>query len=102
MGRAEIDHASDRLTKAEVGRSKAESDVTKLTKSIATHEAALANLQDEVKRQTSTGKQSKAEIDEAREAAERAQGQLEDSSEKLGDIKSRLDERLSEMNKFKA
>ena len=46
--RGMIDHANDRLTKAEVGRSKAEKDVEKLDKALKKNQAALEEVEAEL------------------------------------------------------
>lgn len=99
--KAQIDLATDRLTKAEVGKAKSEKDAKKLAKSIETSTAAVetteAELQ-ELQEQIETGT---SDSDAVRQMVEKSQDALAESREALAEMKESLDEKVDIMTQFR-
>lgn len=95
------DHANDQLTRAEVGCHKAEKDLAKLERAIASNEEALEILQEEVAALDKTHREKRAGLDVIRREVEKAVAFLEEKSEELGELKALLDEKQADMNKFR-
>jgi structural maintenance of chromosome 4 len=98
--KAMVEHANNRLTKAEVGRAKAERDTSKhdktLQKAIAeleVLEGELSDLEGKVNGNSSETEAMKDTVDQARMA-------LEEQKDRLQDIQERRKEKLKIMNVF--
>lgn len=96
------DHANDQLTKAEVGRAKAEKDLVKLEKALKNNSAALADLEEELAILEKSIREKAAGLDHLRKNVDEAKSVLEDKSEELAEMKALLDEKNADMNKFRA
>lgn len=96
------EHASDQLTKAEVGRAKAEKDLQKLEKALKTNGDASEELEEELAILEKTIREKSNALNMVRKKVETAQGLLEEKSEELAAIKADLDEKQGDMNKFRA
>lgn len=97
-----IDHANDRLTKAEVAKSKAERDVVKLEKALGKNRGDLDGLEAEVEELEEKMGSNEAEAEAMRQGAEQARFALEEQKESLDAIAEQLAERMKVINEFKA
>ena len=96
------DHANDQLTKAEVGRAKAEKDLAKLEKAVKQNSQELEELEEDLKTLEKSIKEKTAAVEHVRRKVEEARGVLEEKSDELAEMKALLDEKLADMNKFRA
>ena len=96
------DHANDQLTKAEVGRAKAEKDLGKLEKNLKTNGQAAEELDDDLTALEKAIRTNSNSLHTLRKQVETAQALLEEKSEELAAIKADLDEKQADMNKFRA
>lgn len=96
------DHANDQLTKAEVGRNKAEKDLAKLTKSIESNTASLEEVEEDLAGLEKKIREKTSALQHIRKTVEEAKDVLEEKSGELAEAKEVLDEKVAYMNKFKA
>lgn len=96
------DHAGDQLTKAEVGKNKAEKDLVKLEKALKTNGLALEEVEEELAALEKSIREKTAGLESVRRNVEEAKAVLEEKSEELAELKALLDEKQAEMNKFRA
>ena len=100
--KSQIDHSSDRLTKAEVGKAKSEKDATKLEKAIKANEESLAACEEEAEELNKLNSDGAKDSELVRRKVEEAQELLAEKTEELKEMKSRLDEQLEVMIQFRA
>lgn len=96
-----IDLANDQITKAEVGRAKAEKDVEKYGHSIEHAETQLGEMKAEVDELDSVLATCQEDMNGVREKVEMAQGIAEQHSDELEEMKAELDEKQVLINKFR-
>ena len=96
------EHAGNQLTKAEVGRAKAEKDLAKLEKSLQSNGLTLEELEVELAALEKSIREKTAALEHVRRKVEEAKGVLEEKSEELKEMKELLDEKQADMNKFRA
>lgn len=99
--KAQIDHASDRLTKSEVGRAKSEKDAAKLTKSIESNEVAFKLAEGELEQLSEQIKNGAEASDTVRKAVEQAQDILSGKRDDLAEMKKDLDEKVAIITQFR-
>jgi structural maintenance of chromosome 4 len=97
-----IDHTTDRLTKAEVGRTKAEKDSAKLEKALSSEKLTLETLDDELAELDHSMKENAAASELVRKEVEKATEVLVDKKEELAEMKGVLDEKLAIISRFRA
>ncbi|KAG8974695.1 hypothetical protein FRB90_009718, partial [Tulasnella sp. 427] len=96
-----MDLANDQITKAEVGKAKAEKDVEKYTHSIDAAEAQLEEMKAEIDELDNVLASCQEDINGVREKVNMAQEAAEKHSNDLEDMKSELDEKQASINKFR-
>lgn len=96
------EHANGQLTKAEVGKNKAEKDLVKLEKALKTNGLALEEIEEELAALEKSIREKTAGLESVRRNVEEAKAVLEEKSEELAELKALLDEKQTEMNKFRA
>lgn len=96
------DHTNDQLTKAEVGRAKAERDMVKLDKAIKVNTIALEEIEEELAALEKNIRGNAAGLEHIRTQLDQAKDVLDERSLDLAEIKKILDEKLAHMNKFRA
>lgn len=99
--KAQIDLATDRLTKAEVGKNKSNKDATKLAKAIETNKAALESTEEELQELVQQIENGAAESEAVRKGVEQAQDVLSEKQEELAEMKALLDEKLAIVTQFR-
>lgn len=99
--KAQIDLATDRLTKAEVGKNKSDKDAKKLAKSIEMNAAALETTEEELQELIQQIEGGAAESEAVRKGVEQAQEVLSEKQEELAEMKTQLDERVAIMTQFR-
>lgn len=95
------DHANDQLTKAEVGKAKAEKDLVKLEKNLKVNALAVEEMEEELTALEKNIKEKSNALEHVRKNVEDAKEVLEEKSEELAEMKALLDEKQTEMNKFR-
>ena len=100
--KSQIDHSSDRLTKAEVGKAKSEKDAAKLQKAIEANKESLAACEEEAEELNQLDANGTKDSELVRRKVEEAQELLAEKTEELKEMKSRLDQQLEVMIQFKA
>lgn len=96
-----LDLLSDRLTKAEVARSKAEKDVVKLEKALETNKAAEEELEGSLDELEKKIARNNVGSENFRSQVEAVQATLEEAREGLTERKSELDVIGGQMKKFR-
>ncbi|KAL8276632.1 hypothetical protein RQP46_010981 [Phenoliferia psychrophenolica] len=99
--KARIDHAIDRLTKAEVGMAKSEKDAAKLTKAIESNTQGINLTQAELEQVEAQITLGEAESQQVRKLVEQAQEALGTKREELADMKRDLDEKVAVITQFR-
>lgn len=99
--KAQIDLATDRLTKAEVGKAKSEKDTVKLAKSIEATTSALEVSEGELKELLAQIEGGAAESEAVRSGVEQAQEVLAEKREELAEMKKLLDDKVDIMTQFR-
>lgn len=98
----QIDLASERITKAEVGRAKSQKDSIKLDKAIETNTTLLETSRATVDELKGAIAQGKTDSQLVKDMVEKAQDLLEERQGELKEKKAELDEGLELVNQFKA
>lgn len=96
-----IDLANEQITKAEVGKAKAEKDVEKYGHTIQVAETQLGEMKAEVDELDNVLATCQEDMAGVREKVEMAQEVAEKHSEELEEMKSELDEKQALINKFR-
>ena len=96
-----IELGSERTTKAEVAKAKAEKDITKLEKAIATNTASLEGMEDELAELLETIRSRSATLESERSKVEEAQEAMEAKREAKDEVKSQLDSHAGSANAFR-
>ena len=96
------DHANDQLTKAEVGRAKAEKDLVKIEKALKQNGEELERLEEDLVTLEKSIREKTAAVEHVRRKVEEAKGVLEEKNEEVAEMKALLDEKLGDVNKFRA
>ncbi|KAI0783153.1 RecF/RecN/SMC N terminal domain-containing protein [Abortiporus biennis] len=99
--RLHISVANDEITKAEVAKAKAEKDSNKLESTIASNEAALETVENEVKELDEELADVTEYINQIRSKVEDAQAAAENSKEDLENLKAELDTKTEEIQAFR-
>ena len=99
--KAQIDHASDRLTKSEVGRAKSEKDADKLTKLIESNEVAFKLTEGELEQLSEQIRNGAEASETVRKAVEQAQDVLSGKRDDLAEMKKDLDEKVAIITQFR-
>ena len=99
--KAQIDLATDRLTKAEVGKNKSDKDAKKLAKAIEVNTAALEATEEELQELVQQIESGAAESEAVRKGVEQAQDVLSEKQEELAEMKALLDEKLVIVTQFR-
>ncbi|EPQ25894.1 uncharacterized protein PFL1_06567 [Pseudozyma flocculosa PF-1] len=97
-----LDLSSERITKAEVAKSKAEKDVKKLEAAMARNQQQLDELEREVEELMQTIEAKTRAAESVRAKVAEAQDVMETKQEERDDIKAQLDERSESVNAFRA
>ncbi|KAH9466146.1 hypothetical protein Pst134EA_000021 [Puccinia striiformis f. sp. tritici] len=98
--KAMVEHANNRLTKAEVGRSKAERDTSKHEKTLKKSIAELEVLEGEISELEAKVHSNSSETEAMKDTVDQARMALEEQKERLQDIQERRKEKLKIMNVF--
>jgi hypothetical protein len=96
-----IELGSERTTKAEVAKAKAEKDITKLEKAIATNTASLEGMEDELAELLESIRSRSATLESERSKVEEAQEAMEAKREAKDEVKSQLDSHAGSANAFR-
>ncbi len=99
--KAQIDLATDRLTKAEVGMAKSDKDAKKLAKNIASNQAALESSETDLAELNEQIANGSADSDLVRASVEQAQAVLDEKKDELGEMKKVLDEKVAVTIQFR-
>ncbi|KAI0962099.1 hypothetical protein AcV7_001019 [Taiwanofungus camphoratus] len=99
--RLHINLANDEITKAEVGKAKAEKDTTKYENSIETNTSALQEVEVELEELSEQLEQITTYVDEIRSKVEAAQAAADNSKEDLENLKNELDTKTEEIQAFR-
>ncbi|KAF7321342.1 SMC hinge domain-containing protein [Mycena kentingensis (nom. inval.)] len=99
--RLHINLANDEITKAEVARTKADKDVTKLSKAIETDETSRDEAKVEVDELNDVIAQLQTQIDNSAEGVKEAKIEAEASKDNLDEIKQNLDQKEEGVQAFK-
>ncbi|BEI96156.1 hypothetical protein CcaverHIS631_0111050 [Cutaneotrichosporon cavernicola] len=96
-----LDLAYDAITKAEVGQAKAQHDVEKLQKAIASNSAKIEEVDTELESVEDDLKAITNDLTMLRQSVEEAQDTSVDVKEQLAESKAKLDEASAEINAFR-
>lgn len=97
-----IDLNSERVTKAEVAKAKADKDIVKLEKALDSNAAALEALGEELGALEETIAQKAEAVSVVRAKVEEAQEVMETKQEEKNEIKASLDEKSELINAFRS
>ena len=97
-----LDLANESITKAEVGQAKAERDVTKLGKALEGNTAKLEELEAEMATVEGDLQACTSDLNVLREKVQEATDASTDVQEALEQSKAELDEKLGDINAFRA
>jgi structural maintenance of chromosome 4 len=97
-----IELSNEKSTKAEVAKAKAEKDTTKLEAAIKKHEAALAEVEEEMDSLKSSSSEKGSVVSKARAKLEERQAAFEEKQEERDELKSSLDESSGLINAFRS
>lgn len=98
----EIDHINETITKAEVGKAKAERDSEKLGGSLSSSGTALEELDGELDVLEEELAVCSEDLANVRAQVEKAQNIADSAKEDLAEMKAELDEKMVLINKFRA
>lgn len=99
--KAQIDLATDRLTKAEVGMAKSDKDAAKLAKNIESNQASLEATESDLAELNEQIANGSADSDLVRTSVEQAQAVLDEKKDELGEMKKVLDEKVAVTVQFR-
>ncbi|KAF8324062.1 RecF/RecN/SMC protein [Clavulina sp. PMI_390] len=98
----QIDHINETITKAELGKAKAERDSEKLEGSLATASTTLEELEAEVESLDEVLTERTQDVANVRDQVEKALNIAESAKDDLAEMKAELDEKMVLINKFRA
>ena len=99
--KAQIDLATDRLTKAEVGVAKSDKDAAKMSKNLETNQAALEASEADLAELVEQINNGTADSDLVRASVEQAQAVLDEKKDELAEMKKILDDKVAVTVQFR-
>lgn len=99
--RLHINLANDEITKAEVAKSRAEKDIVKFKKSIASSNESSQEVESELEELNEQLEECTAFVNEIRSKVEQAQNVAEQSKDDMDNLKAELDEKTEGIQAFR-